>query len=574
MVPAQNYVSISRRPPDVEDYIDMLRRYRSWIIGPTFAGLVIATVVAFFWPDTYISTAVMRITPQQVPDSLVPSAVTSQMADRLQQMETEILSRTSLAEIIQKPSLDLYKKERTRVPMEDIVQDMRNKSIRITPLTDVPTTGGRRLASAFAISFMYTDRYKAQAVVRELVTKFMEQNYTVQRNQANLTTNFLTDEVKAAKEKMDNLDGQITKFRVQNMGELPEQATANAQSLQTYQLQLMNVESSLNRATQDRIILETNLTNVKTSANNAMANLEQTVGGTPAGGGAPQMVQNQKLIDLNRTISDLTSKLEGMKQSLGAHHPDVAQAAAALESYKRERDELERQESLQASQAASAASAAANYTTPARVVQNPVVARQLEQYRSEQTSLQTQIAAKQMEIDNLKHSQEQLQKVIIEYNRRLQNAPLNEQQYNALLRDYNLAKDDYEAMTKRHEQAETAQNIEEHKAGENLEVLDPASLPEQPAEPNRLAWAGIGTFAGVGLGIMLAAAQEVKNTSLKNLKDVRAYTNMPVLSSIPLLENALLVRRKRRLVWLAWSSAIILGSILMGGSMYYHISGV
>ncbi len=575
MVPAQNYVSISRRPPDVEDYIDMLRRYRSWIIGPTFAGLVIATVVAFFWPDTYISTAVMRITPQQVPDSLVPSAVT--LAD----------GGPAAANGNGDPEPDQpggnHPEAFARSVQEGADAGAAWKTLSRTcgtsrfasrPLTDVPTTGGRRLASAFAISFMYTDRYKAQAVVRELVTKFMEQNYTVQRNQANLTTNFLTDEVKAAKEKMDDLDDQITKFRVQNMGELPEQATANAQSLQTYQLQLMNVESSLNRATQDRIILETNLTNVKTSANNAMANLEQTVAGTPAGGGAPQMVQNQKLIDLNRTISDLSSKLEGMKQSLGAHHPDVAQAEAALESYKRERDELEKQESLQASQAASAASAAANYTTPARVVQNPVVARQLEQYRSEQTSLQTQIAAKQMEIDNLKHSQEQLQKVIIEYNKRLQNAPLNEQQYNALLRDYNLAKDDYEAMTKRHEQAETAQNIEEHKAGENLEVLDPASLPEQPAEPNRLAWAGIGTFAGVGLGIMLAAAQEVKNTSLKNLKDVRAYTNMPVLSSIPLLENALLVRRKRRLVWLAWSSAIILGSILMGGSMYYHISGV
>jgi hypothetical protein len=61
---------------------------------------------------------------------------------------------------------------------------------------------------------------------------------------------------------------------------------------------------------------------------------------------------------------------------------------------------------------------------------------------------------------------------------------------------------------------------------------------------------------------------------LKNLKDVRAYTNMPVLSSIPLLENALLVRRKRRLIWLAWSSAIIVGFILMGGAVYYRISGV
>ena len=61
------------------------------------------------------------------------------------------------------------------------------------------------------------------------------------------------------------------------------------------------------------------------------------------------------------------------------------------------------------------------------------------------------------------------------------------------------------------------------------------------------------------LGIVLAGAKEMKNTSLKNLKDVRAYTNLPVLSSIPLLENALLVRRKRRLFWLAWSSAIICG---------------
>ena len=63
----------------------MMRRYRSWIIGPTFAGLVIATVVAFIWPDTYVSTAVMRITPQQVPDKLEPTMVTTLLADRLQQ---------------------------------------------------------------------------------------------------------------------------------------------------------------------------------------------------------------------------------------------------------------------------------------------------------------------------------------------------------------------------------------------------------------------------------------------------------------------------------------------------------
>src|SRR5579863_9930914 len=102
----QNEVSVSRRPPDIEDYIDMLRRYRSWIIGPAFAGLVVAVVVAFLWPDTYVSTAVMRITPQQVPERLVPSNLNVQMGDRLMQMQQEIESRGSLAEMIQRPSLN------------------------------------------------------------------------------------------------------------------------------------------------------------------------------------------------------------------------------------------------------------------------------------------------------------------------------------------------------------------------------------------------------------------------------------------------------------------------------------
>ena len=128
-------------------------------------------------------------------------------------------------------------------------------------------------------------------------------------------------------------------------------------------------------------------------------------------------------------------------------------------------------------------------------------------------------------------------------------------------------------MSKRKEASETARNLEEHKAGENLEVLDPASLPEQPAEPNRWAIAGIGTAMGLMVGVVLAGAKEVKNTSLKNLKDVRAYTNLPVLTSIPLLENALLVRRKRRLFWLAWSSAVVVGTIAMSTSMYYYFFG-
>jgi len=571
MGPAQNFVSVSRRPPDVEDYIDMLRRYRSWIIGPMFAGLVIATVVAFFANDTYISTAVMRITPPTIPDKLAPTALTSDMANRLQQMETEILSRTSLAEIIQKPSLDLYKKERAKLPMEDIVQEMRNKYIRITPLAESSNaSGNKRFSSAFAISFMYIDRYKAQAVVRELVTKFTEQNVTVQRNQVSQTANFLNDELKASKEKMEKLDDAIVKFKLANPGRLPEQAMSNAQTLSTFQLQLMSTQQTLNRASQDKLLLETSATNLKNNIAAAQANLETTIPGTVGGSSSPVTVQNQKLIKLNELISNGRSNLAAKKELLGRNHPDVAEAEAALQSFEKERDELERQETLQMSAAPRNTAAA----TAPRVVVNPAVERELQSLRNQLSQVNSQIAAKQLEIDGYDRSRADLERQISQRQRDLTEAPLNEQQYNSLLRDFNLAKADYEDMVKKHEVSMTAQSVEEHKAGENLEVLDHATLPEVAAEPNRLAWAGIGTFGGLGIGILLAAAQEVKNTSLKNLKDIRAYTNMPVLSSIPLLENALLVRRKRRLVWLAWSTAIIVGVILMSGSMYYRLAGM
>src|SRR2546422_11742466 len=122
MLASQGYVSVSRRPPDIEDYIDIVRRYRSWIIGPLFAGLVISVVVAFLWPDTYVSSAVLRITPQQVPERLVPSNLNVQIGERLNAMQQEILSRTQLQELIQRPALDLYKRERASKPLEDVVE--------------------------------------------------------------------------------------------------------------------------------------------------------------------------------------------------------------------------------------------------------------------------------------------------------------------------------------------------------------------------------------------------------------------------------------------------------------------
>lgn len=188
-------------------------------------------------------------------------------------------------------------------------------------------------------------------------------------------------------------------------------------------------------------------------------------------------------------------------------------------------------------------------------------------------SIQTELENYDHEIQRAQQSKLELEKQRVDVQAKINASPEIDQQYGQMIENQNLAKQEYDEMERKEKESKTTQDIEERHLGEQLELLDPALLPQTPVEPNR--W--VISFAGVGLGLLvgvvMAGAKEAKDTSLKNLKDVRAYTNLPVLTSIPLLENALLVRRKRRLFWLAWSTAVIVGSASMFIAMSYYLSG-
>jgi uncharacterized protein involved in exopolysaccharide biosynthesis len=573
MVPSQGqgYIGVSRRPPDIEDYIDIVRRYRSWIIGPLFAGLVISVVAAFLWPDTFVSSAVMRITPPAVPDRLVPSNVNLSMFERMNQMQQEILSRGSLTELIQRPSLDLYKKDRATKPMEDVVEMMR-KNVRVVTMDSSagPASSGKRTASAFVIAFSYPERYKAQAVVRELVTKFTEQNVAVLRQGSSLTTSFLNDELTAAQNNLSRLDKEITQFRMENAGRLPDQLQSNLTTMNALQSRLASLGETLNRNSQEKMALETQLQNLRSQLS-FYSNLTSET--SPQQSRATE-IKSDRLIQLNRAILEMENALASARERYKEDYPDVRALMTRVASLKAERDKLEKEELEQQSQLQQQADAnASKAAEAARHQVSPQVQKALEDIRGNIATTETQIRAKELDIKERIKQQAEVQAQIQAYQNRVDVSPINEQHYTQLMRDYALAKEKYDDMSKKKAQSETAQAIDERKAGENLEVLDPASLPESPTEPNRLIIATIGTGIGFVVGVFLAGARELKDASLKNLKDVRAYTNLAVLSSIPLLENALLVRRKRRLFWLAWTSTVIIGTIAMSGSMYYYYFG-
>jgi hypothetical protein len=186
--------------------------------------------------------------------------------------------------------------------------------------------------------------------------------------------------------------------------------------------------------------------------------------------------------------------------------------------------------------------------------------------------IQALIQAKDLEMEDYKKQTVEVEKSIRGYQARLEGVPVGIKEYDQLLRERDLAKKDYEDLDRRLNASAMSTALENRQQGERLEQLDPPSLPQTPAQPKRPLIIAIGAGIGLIVGLCLAAAWEVKDTALKNLKDVRAYTQLQVLGSIPLLENDLAVRRRKRLTWLAWSSACLVGVIIMSSSVVYYFA--
>jgi len=156
--------------PGWRDFFDILRgallmRLKFPTAGKIVAGfalafLVIAVVVAVRTPDRYMSTAVLQFQGGAGSDAL----------DRLNDAQQEILSRNSLSRLIQQ--MDLYQAERQKLPLEDIVRQMRNQAIAVRLVGQATDAN---VPPAFSISFEYTDRYKAREVTGQLAQLFAGQ---------------------------------------------------------------------------------------------------------------------------------------------------------------------------------------------------------------------------------------------------------------------------------------------------------------------------------------------------------------------------------------------------------------
>jgi polysaccharide biosynthesis transport protein len=535
---------------DFEDYIDVLRRHKAWILGPAFGALVASVVVAFLWPDTFVSSAVIRVVPPQVPETYVPTNINVEMTQRINTMAQTILSRGNLTNIIN--TFNLYPRERQRGrPMEDLVEDMK-RDIKIGNVTNL-TQGQQRGMSAFSISFAYNNRIMAQKVTADLISRFISENTRDRTTQSILTTQFLKDQWDNARKELEDIEQRLTDFRMQNAGRLPDQVQSNWTQLSALENRVANLNGVISRTNQEKMLLETELRTAK----------NQLVALTPPPDAVASQGRNDQIVAAEHDIATLETQLAAMRERYQDSYPDVQRVKSLLEIRKKERAALLKEEAEKKTAPAQAVTPRAEYT----------YTREQQQIQANIERIEAQIRTRVLQAEDLQKEIQSTESQIKVVQARLAATPVSDKEYSEIVRDRELAKQKYDDLNRKRSQSQIAEELEKRQQSETLEVLDPASLPQTPTEPKRPVLIAIGSALGLVLGMFMAGAREAKDTSLKNLKDVRAYTQLTILGSIPLLENDLVVRRRKRLAWLAWSTACLLGiAIMTAAVLFYQLS--
>ncbi len=484
---------LGHRTLNVDDYLSILKR-RGWMIAvPAILLPILAYAITFFIAPKYLSQTLVLIEVQKVPDSYVKPVISSDLDSRLASMKEQILSRSRIQPIIER--YNLYSDK--HLSMDDRI-DIARSSILIKPITsEIAHSSG---LPGFFISFEAGDPHTAQQVCGEITSLFLGENLRSREASAEGTTDFLKSQLADAKRNLDEQDAKLAEFQRQNYGKLPGEEAPNFNMFTSLNAQLEASTQDLARMEQAKSYEEALLSQQAPVTLPASGPSEAPVAATPAQLAELQALQAQE--------ADLSAHYT-------ADYPDV------LAIHRKIADLRKRIADAPTPGSPKAVAAAAARESPA-----------VQQMRAQIRAMEQAIASKRKE-------QSDIQANIRMYQERIQSSPAIEAQFKALTRDYQTAQAFYDDLLSKMNQSKMATDLEKRQEGEQFRVMDEPNLPDAPYSPKRSVFVAGGLAAGLGLGLLIVAVLEYKDTALRSERDIWAFTKLPTLATIGYFDESL-----------------------------------
>jgi polysaccharide chain length determinant protein (PEP-CTERM system associated) len=511
-------------------------RRRRWLFLLTFfLGWAAIWGASWLIPSTYRSGTLILVEEPSVPEKYVVSNIDSDIQQQLDSITQQILSRTRLLRVID--NLGLYAKDRRHTSDDDLVDRMR-KDIEIEL-----SHGDDRKLSAFYIYYTSRDARMAQAVTAELANLFITENLEQRQARSANTTKFLEDQLEDARAKLAAQEAKMRVFKDQHLGELPTQTQSNLQILTGLQNQVQANEDALNHSKQQNTYLESLISQYHSAERSSKP------GETGSAGTTDLSEVDKELDQLKAQLADLTSHYT-------EKHPDV----------RKTREQIARTEARRERILADMKNHANSPTAETPGNESTGKSEALLQ-------LESQLKANQMEIANRQAEIKEGEAKINQYQARLNMAPVMEQQFADITRDYDQSKADYESLLAKRNESERSTDLEKSQQGEHFRMLDPPNLPVKPYKPNRLQLCALGLVVGLVFGGGLAFGQERLSGKLYSERDIKKLVPFEIIAEIPPIETLKEQSSNRRGVWLAAAAAVVIAGFILIGSAVTYLYG-
>jgi polysaccharide chain length determinant protein (PEP-CTERM system associated) len=519
-----------------EDYAQILRRRRWWILFPVFLCWVIGWSISWLIPSTYKSEALILVEQQKVPEQYVVPNVSVNLQDRLQSMTQQILSRTRLQATIDRYHLyPIRQGAGGFARSEDAVEEMR-KDIKI----ELVKSPGRGELTSFKIQYASRSPLVAQRVNGALTSLFIDENLKSQQQLSESTTAFLANQLEAARSKLEEQEAKVRAFKASHFGNLPSQLESNVQILTGLQTQLQNSQRSLDTAKQQKIYLES-LLHQHRSGHSRLGDGDSEVA-------SPSGLEN-KLLDLRRSL-----------EQARVRHTDDYPDVVALKDDIAKTEKLKRQ--------IDAEIASRPKSNPGTTVELGEADGGQGDSISPMMQIQSQLKANELEIQNYQRRENTIQAQISSYQARLNLTPATEQELADISRGYEESKTNYNSLLQKQNQSQLATSLEQRQQGEQFSILDPPSLPERPSAPNHLGISVASLMLGFAVGLILTVFREMTNVCVRQEKDLDGIVPINMLVGIPHLDTP---GEDRSRVWfrrMELGAGVVIAILILAGNLY------
>jgi uncharacterized protein involved in exopolysaccharide biosynthesis len=489
---------IENRDLTIDDYLSMLQRRMKLILIPTLLAPLAGFLISYAFTAKYTSQALVLVEGQKVPEGVVQSQVTQDLAQRVATMQQQVLGHNRLQPMIEQRHPGLLRGGKN---LDDVIDDIR-QGVTIEPvvtdLSQIANAGGAKRkpgqatsVSGFYVNYTGSTPKEAQDIANDLTSMMLFENQNTREQVAQSTTDFIARQLEEAKHNLDDQDSKLAAFKRQYAGQLPGDEDNNLKVLGSLNSQLDADTQTVNRAQQDKAYTESLLTQ-------QLAAWKSSQGTTN-----PQSLEQQ--------LTTLQGQLLSLQARYTEDHPDVIKAKADIAEVKKKLAEV------------NDAAAKGTDTTDKASLSEPPEIRQLRLQIHQYGEVLAQATREQKRIADQ----------IRIYQSRVAISPEVEEKYKQLTRDYDTAQKFYADLLAKKSTSEMATDMEKRQQGEQMKLLNQANLPESPSFPNRLLFAGGGLGAGLVVGLGLALWLEMRDKSIRNEADVEASLQLPVLVSLP-----------------------------------------